>query len=82
MENELSNIKPRYYSVADIKKLERCGKDKAYSIAKELPHEKRGRNIYVFAEDYEKYYQDKRENALNKVQDVPNNIYRIRKFGG
>ena len=82
MENELLHIKPRYYSVTDIKKLEHCGKDKAYSIAKELPHEKRGRNIFVFAEDYEKYYQDKREKALNNVQDSPNNIYIIRKFGG
>lgn len=79
---EVSVIKPRYYSVNDIKKLENCGKDKAYSIAKELPHEKRGRNIYVFAEDYEKYYQGKREKALNNVHDVPNNIYRIRRIGG
>lgn len=81
MENELLHIKSRYYSVADIKKLEHCGKDRAYLIAKELPHEKRGRNIYVFAEDYDNYYQEKRQKALG-TEGRKDNIYKIRKFGG
>ncbi len=71
-------IKPRYYTVKEIKQLEHCGKDKAYQIAKELPHEKRGRDIYVFAEDYEKYYEQKRESA-QKNNNV-NNLYMIRKL--
>lgn len=74
-------IKPRYYTVKEIKELEHCGKDRAYKIAKELPHEKRGRDIYVFAEDYEKYYQEKREKANLKVE--PNtNIFRIGRLQG
>ena len=66
----MDEIKPRYYTVTDIKKLENCGKDNAYAIAKELPHEKRGRNIYVFSEDYEKYYQEKRQKALGQDPGV------------
>ena len=48
----MEEVKSRYYTVQQIKKLEGCGKDKAYEIANELPHEKRGKQIFVFAEVY------------------------------
>ena len=57
--------------------------DKAYEIASELPHETRGRQIFVFAEDYDNYYQQKRKKALeesNFVKKQSSNIYQIRKF--
>ena len=57
----MEEIKSRYYTVQQIKRLEGCGKDKAYEIANELPHEKRGKQIFVFAEDYDNYYHQKRE---------------------
>lgn len=78
----MQDIKPRYYSVKEIKELEHCGKDKAYAIAKELPHEKRGKDILVFSEDYEEYYRKKRERALNNTKQTNSNIYAIRKLGG
>ena len=39
----MEEIKSRYYTVQQIKQLEGCGKDKAYEIANELPHENRGK---------------------------------------
>ena len=60
--------------------MENCGRDKAYDIAKQLPHEKRGRDIYVFAEDYENYYKEKRQKCLNKSEIKINNVFQIRKF--
>lgn len=76
----MEEIKSRYYTVQQIKKLEGCGKDKAYEIAKELPHEKRGKQIFVFAEDYDIYYNTKREKALNKRKSFQSNICQIKKF--
>lgn len=80
----MDEVKKRYYTVQDIKKLENCGRDKAYEIASNLPHEKRGRQIFVFAEDYEKYYEQKRELALREQENCEkkehNNIYQIKKF--
>jgi hypothetical protein len=80
----VDEVKKRYYTVQDIKKLENCGRDKAYEIASNLPHEKRGRQIFVFAEDYEKYYEQKRELALRERENCEkkelNNIYQIKKF--
>ncbi len=79
----MEEIRSRYYTVQQIKKLEGCGKDKAYEIASELPHETRGRQIFVFAEDYDNYYQQKRKKALeesNFVKMQSSNIYQIRKF--
>lgn len=80
----MDEVKKRYYTVQDIKKLESCGRDKAYEIASNLPHEKRGRQIFVFAEDYEKYYEQKRELALRERENCEkkelNNIYQIKKF--
>lgn len=79
----MEEIKSRYYTVQQIKKLEGCGKDKAYEIANELPHEKRGKQIFVFAEDYDIYYQQKRERALqerNQALERKDNVYQIRRF--
>lgn len=71
-------IKPRYYTVKQIQQLENCGRDRAYELAKQLPHETRGKAIYVFSEDYDEYYQDKRIIATGGKQK--GNIYQIRKF--
>ena len=79
----MEEIKSRYYTVQQIKQLEGCGKDKAYEIANELPHENRGKKIYVFAEDDDNYYQQKRERALEEkgmLNKRKSNIYQIRKF--
>jgi len=74
-------LRPRYYGIKQIKQLENCGRDRAYKIAKELPHEIRGRAIYVFAEDYDSYYNQKRQMVLSNSQsDKKDNIYQIRKF--
>lgn len=76
----MQELKPKYYSVKEIKILENCGRDKAYEIAKQLPHEKRGRDIYVFAEDYDRFYEEKRQRSLNKTEEKSNNVFQIRKF--
>lgn len=76
----MQELKPKYYSVKQIRILENCGRDKAYEIAKQLPHEKRGRDIYVFAEDYDRYYEEKRQKSLNKTEEKSNNVFQIRKF--
>lgn len=79
----MEGIKSRYYTVKDIKALEGCGKDAAYDLANKLPHEKRGKQIFVFAEAYEEYYKDKKEKAFEEIemkQNQKSNIYQIRKF--
>lgn len=79
----LEEIKSRYYTVQQIKQLESCGRDEAYNIAKKLPHEIRGKKIYVFSEDYNNYYQQKRQKALENESTKENqkvNIYQIKKF--
>lgn len=76
----MEQVKSRYYTVQQIKLLEGCGKDKAYEIANSLPHEKRGKQIFVFAEDYDTYYQEKREKALHCVKNETSKIYQIKKF--
>ena len=74
-------IKPRYYKVKEIKELEHCGRDRAYELARELEHEKRGNEIYVFADAYEDYYREKREKARNNIENqVTSNVYNIRRF--
>ena len=74
---ELINLQPKYYTVQQIKQLENCGRDKAYEIARSLPHEKRGTQYYVFVEDYEMYYQEKRQKIL---KNNSNNVYELQKF--
>lgn len=63
-------METRYMTVKDIKEAESCGRDQAYQIAAQLPHERRGKIIFVFKEDYEKYYQEKRQKALGKAQKI------------
>lgn len=79
----MDQVKPLYYTVKQIKTLEGCGKDAAYDIANKLPHEKRGKQIFVFAEDYNKYYEEKRQKALEDkgmLEKKNTNIYQIRRF--
>ena len=76
----MEQIKPRYYTVKQIKILEGCGKDAAYELANELAHEKRGKQIFVFAEAYEEYYKNKKEKAMNGIANKSSNVYQIRKF--
>lgn len=74
-------LRPRYYGVNQIKQLENCGRDRAYEIAKKLPHEIRGRAYYVFAEDYDNYYNEKRKMVLNDNETPKqDNVYQIRRF--
>lgn len=75
-------LQPMYYTVNEIKLLEHCGRDKAYEIAKSLPHEKRGRDIYVFREDYDRRYEEKRKKALENQKTSQNKtkVFQIRKF--
>lgn len=74
----MEEIKTRYYTVKQIQQLENCGRDRAYEIAEQLPHETRGRKILVFSEDYDKYYQEKREAIINNKPK--SNVYQIRRF--
>ena len=74
----MEEVETRYYSVKQIQKLENCGRDRAYEIANQLPHETRGKRIYVFSEDYDKYYKEKRKAVVNNKSK--SNIYQIRKF--
>lgn len=75
---EVVKLQPRYYTVKQIQQLENCGRDKAYEIAKKLPHETRGRALYVFSEDYDNYYKNKRKNVINGQQN--SNVYELQKF--
>ena len=75
---EKVKLQPRYYTVEQIKELENCGRDKAYEIAKKLPHEIRGKQYYVFSEDYEDYYREKRQKVLDN--NALNNVYELQKF--
>jgi len=79
----MEDVKPRYYTVKQIQKLENCGRDKAYELVKQLPHEVRGKEFMVFSEEYEKYYQEKRKKALEgKCENLmtERKIYQIRKI--
>lgn len=74
-------MESRYYTIDDIKTLEHCGKDKAYNLAKELPHKFDGKKILVLKEAYEEHYQKEKEKILNNFnKNINENIYMIRKF--
>lgn len=79
----MGQLKSNYYTVQQIQELECCGKQTAYDLAKQLPHERRGKNqIFVFAEAYDQYYEKKKEQALsnkNRKNDC-NNIYAMKKL--
>ena len=76
------NLKPRYYTVKQIQQMENSGRDYAYDLARKLPHERRGRDIYVFAEEYDRFYETKKEKAKasNNEQSLNTKIYQIKKF--
>lgn len=79
----IEEVKSRYYTVKQIQQLECCGKDKAYELAKELPHEIREKNqIFVFSEAYDEYYENKKRQAMhnNSNKQNNNNIYAIRRL--
>lgn len=79
----MEEIKSRYYTVQEIKKMEGCGRDAAYDLANKLAHEKRGTQIFVFAEAYEEYFEKKKEKAYSKKMEnnkTNSNVYQIRKF--
>lgn len=77
---EDTQLKSRYYTIAQIRQLENCGRDCAYDLAKKLAHEKRGKTIYVFADAYEEYYENKRKNAQFKENMAKSNVYEIKRF--
>lgn len=76
-----------YYTVKEIQEKEHCGRDAAYELASQLPHERRGKGIYVFAEDYDNYYKEKRAIALEQQEEktISKNeskkIYKMRRLG-
>lgn len=74
-------METRYYTIQDIKKMEGCGKDAAYALAKKLLYEKRGNTIYVFKDSYEEYYKQKIEKAkASQQRRIDDNVYNFRKF--
>lgn len=77
---EKVKLQPRYYTVKQIQQLECCGREKAYQLAKELPHERRGTQYFVFSEDYERYYEEKREKLIDNIYNSNNDDYRMKKF--
>lgn len=75
--------KSRFLKVKEIQSLEHFGRDAAYELAKKLPHEKRGRDIFVFREAYEEYYEKRKQKALeNQNNDIEktSNVYSIKRF--
>jgi len=75
-------IETNYYTVQQIKILENCGKDRAYALARKLPHKLEGNKILVLKEAYEEHYQKEKEEILNNFnnKNEKNNIYQIKKF--
>ena len=77
-------IQPLLYTVEDIQILRRCGRDKAYAIAKRLPHFVDGNKILVFKkdfdEDFEKIRQEVLEKSTNCNEKAKSNVYGFRKL--
>lgn len=74
-------VEPLVYTIEDIKILRRCGRDKAYAIAKKLPHYIDGKQILVFKKDFDEEFEKIRKEALGKQENKSkNNVYQIRKF--
>ena len=72
-------VEPLVYTIQDIKILRRCGKDKAYKIAKSLPHYIEGNQTLVFKKDFDEDFERIRKQAMSKEIEE-NQIYRIRKL--
>lgn len=75
-------METRYYTVEQIKELENCGRDRAYELAKSLPHKNDGKKILVLKEAYEKHYEKEREAILNEFnkEEKKQNVYQIKRF--
>lgn len=74
-------VEPLVYTVEDIKVLRRCGRDKAYAIAKKLPHYIEGNQILVFKKDFDEDFENIRKEILEKQENKSkNNVFKIRKF--
>lgn len=76
-------METRYYTVEQIKELENCGRDRAYAIARKLPHKSNGKKILVLKEAYEEYYQKEKEKILydfNNETKEKQKVYQIKKF--
>ena len=74
------NIEPLVYTIEDIQILRQCGRDKAYAIAKRLPHYIDGRKILVFKKDHDEDLEKIRQDSINKQYDTSNKVLKIRKF--
>lgn len=74
-------MNPNYYTVEQIKELENCGRDLAYSIARKLPHKTIGKKILVLKEAYEEYHEKEKQDILKGFNtNGTNNVYQIRRF--
>ena len=76
-------MESRYYTVEQIKELENCGRDRAYELAKSLPHKNDGKKILVLKEAYEEHYEKEKEIILNNFNNETikkQKVYQIKKF--
>ena len=76
-------MEKRYYTVEPIKELENCGRDRAYELARKLPHKNNGKKILVLKEAYEEYYQKEKESILNNFNNETKEkqkVYQIKRF--
>lgn len=67
------SIEPLVYSVDDIKILRKCGRDKAYEIAKSLPHFREEKKILVFRKDFEEYIEGIRQETIKRQENANGN---------
>lgn len=72
----------RYYTVEQIKELENCGRDRAYELAKKLPHKSDGKKILVLKEAYEEHYEKEKEMILNNFnsENSKGKVYQIKRL--
>ena len=73
-------METRYYTIQQIKELENCGRDKAYELARKLPHKNDGKKILVLREAYEEYYERQKEMILSNFNNNTPKVYEFRKF--
>lgn len=73
-------VEPLVYTVEDIQILRRCGRDKAYAIARSLPHYTDGKKILVFKEDFDEDFKKIRNEVLEKgEQKTKSKLYQIKR---
>lgn len=75
-------METRFYSVEQIRELENCGRDRAYELARKLPHKTIGKKILVLKEAYEEHYQKEKENILKgfNLESNKHNVYQIQRL--